>query len=121
MPFFVPPKKDSTKTVLANRKSTSIGKVDTIADGESEQTVITGTVNIGITLEQHEASLRRQERRLRAEIRTAVETEEREKRDQLKIKLSDINDKLLNLRKSFNEEQKRLKSACAGNIKGKIT
>jgi len=100
-------KKDSTTTILANRKSTAIKKVEVTADGESEQTVITGTVNIGITLEQHEASLRRQEVRLRKEIRNAIETEEREKHAQLEIELSSVTDRLLNLQKSFAEEQKR--------------
>ena len=108
-------RKNSGKTniITSSNKSTAIGKVDATAEGESKQTVITGTVNIGITLEQHEASLRHLERRLREEIQTAVETEEREKRAQLEIELNEVNDRSLNLQKSFEEEQRRRESAYA--------
>jgi len=71
------------------------------------------TVNIGFTPEQHEASLRHQENRLRKEIRNAVETEEREKRTQLEIELSSVTDRFLNLQKSFGEEQKRRETVLA--------
>ncbi|NQU28384.1 MAG: tetratricopeptide repeat protein [Candidatus Marinimicrobia bacterium] len=102
-----PSKKDSIKTIVATKKSTTIGKVDAVADGESKQTVISGPINVGITLEQHEAALFRQEQRIRSEIKQAVENKEREKRTQLEIELSSVTDRILNLQKSFEEEQKR--------------
>jgi len=99
--------------VSAMGNSNVVRELTATVQNHSTQTIYTGSVIKGFTLEQFTTELRRQEVRLRREIRTAVESEEREKRAQLEIELSSVTDRLLNLQKSFEEEQKRRETALA--------
>lgn len=87
-------------------KNNTANSVNAIAGNKSQQ-----IINYGITLEEHEAALLRQEERIRIEIKEALENEEYDKREKLVIKLNAVTAKLNDLQNSYEEEKKRAESA----------
>ncbi len=82
----------------------------------------TEIINIGITLEEHDRSLQRQEKKLKKELSESIRKDEQEKRQTLEIELKAVVEKQGNLQQSYEEEKKRRESAVTAleKFKGEL-
>jgi len=92
-------------------KKTKTSPNQTNGETNVQRDMVTNNYHYGITMEEYEAGWRRRERTLQKEISQSVGEEEKEKRRCLEIEIEEVNKRLLNIEKSYEEEKERSKAA----------